>query len=189
MSAQVFPIVGSSFTVPNPLPTNVTQWDSVGLGAPSLYGTSPGAVEVPGVNAYVTNSPTVTLTPPVVTGSDNSAGSAVTDFNCDQQAAISISAASGLQAIIAGTAAKQIRICHIDFSSSIGSNVEIETGTTTSTPCDTGTAALTGVYQNVLTFSMDYTTRATPIAPSGANVCLNFTNTVTTGGLVTYAIF
>jgi hypothetical protein len=154
---------------------NVTQWDGTGLGAPSNYGVSPGAVKVPGVNA--------------ATAADNSSGAAVQDFICDQQVAISISAASGLQAIISGTAAKQIRICHIDFSSSIGSNVEIETGTTTSTPCDTGTAALSGVYQNVLTFSMDYTTRATPIAPSGANVCLNFTNTVTTGGLVTYAIF
>src|ERR1700733_5930530 len=30
------------------------------LGAPSNYGTSPGAVEVIGVNAYVTNTPAVT---------------------------------------------------------------------------------------------------------------------------------
>lgn len=36
---------------------NVTQWDSVSLGSPSNYGTSPGAVSVIGVNAFVTNLP------------------------------------------------------------------------------------------------------------------------------------
>ena len=41
-------------------PVNVTQWDSVALGAPSAYGSSPGAVTVPGVNAYITNTPAVT---------------------------------------------------------------------------------------------------------------------------------
>lgn len=35
---------------------NISQWGSVALGAPSAYGTSPGAVIVPGVNAFVTNS-------------------------------------------------------------------------------------------------------------------------------------
>lgn len=40
-----------------PVTTNITQWASVALGAPSAYGTSPGAVIVPGVNAFVTNFP------------------------------------------------------------------------------------------------------------------------------------
>jgi hypothetical protein len=35
---------------------NVTQWNSVALGSPSNYGTSPGAVPVIGVNAAVTNA-------------------------------------------------------------------------------------------------------------------------------------
>lgn len=34
---------------------DITQWANVALGAPSNYGTSPGAVAVPGVNAFVTN--------------------------------------------------------------------------------------------------------------------------------------
>lgn len=41
---------------------NVIQWDSVNVGAPSNYGTSPGAVTVPGVNAFVTNTVPVTGT-------------------------------------------------------------------------------------------------------------------------------
>lgn len=35
--------------------TNLTKVDGVTLGAPSAYGTSPGAVTVPAVNAFVTN--------------------------------------------------------------------------------------------------------------------------------------
>jgi len=43
--------------------TNASQWAGTTLGAPSNYGTSPGAVEVPGVNAFVTNTIAVSLTP------------------------------------------------------------------------------------------------------------------------------
>lgn len=41
----------------------VNQYSYAGtvLGAPSNYGTSPGAVEVAGVNAYITNTPAVTF--------------------------------------------------------------------------------------------------------------------------------
>jgi hypothetical protein len=35
-------------------------WAGTALGAPSNYGTPPGAVEVPGVNAFITNTPAVT---------------------------------------------------------------------------------------------------------------------------------
>lgn len=46
----------------SPWVDNITQWNSVNLGSPSNYGTSPGAVAVPGVNAFVTNSVAVTGT-------------------------------------------------------------------------------------------------------------------------------
>lgn len=35
---------------------NIKGWAGTALGAPSAYGTSPGAVNVPGVNAFVTNT-------------------------------------------------------------------------------------------------------------------------------------
>lgn len=38
---------------------NDTQLNGVNLGSPSNYGTSPGSVSVQGVNAFITNSPTV----------------------------------------------------------------------------------------------------------------------------------
>jgi hypothetical protein len=39
-----------------PWSQNLTQVNGVALGSPSNYGTSPGAVSVPGVNAFVTNT-------------------------------------------------------------------------------------------------------------------------------------
>jgi hypothetical protein len=42
-----------------PWTINVTQWAGGALGAMANYGTSPGAVLVPGVNAFITNTPTV----------------------------------------------------------------------------------------------------------------------------------
>ena len=47
-------------TPTTPLADNVTQWASSALGAMANYGTPPGAVLVPGVNAFVTNIPAVT---------------------------------------------------------------------------------------------------------------------------------
>ena len=49
-------------TPPANASTNITQWNSVALGSPSAYGTAPGAVNVPGVNAFITNSVAVTGT-------------------------------------------------------------------------------------------------------------------------------
>jgi hypothetical protein len=42
-----------------PWAQNSTQLAGSTLGAPSAYGTSPGAVTVPGVNAFITNTPSV----------------------------------------------------------------------------------------------------------------------------------
>src|SRR5271157_6111231 len=47
---------------------NETQLNSVALGSPSNYGTSPGAVSVQGVNAFITNTPAVTLASTTITG-------------------------------------------------------------------------------------------------------------------------
>jgi hypothetical protein len=47
---------------------NASQWAGSTLGAPANYGTSPGAVLVPGVNAYITNTPAVTFAPVSTSG-------------------------------------------------------------------------------------------------------------------------
>lgn len=56
-------IVGTfSFTPSGTQNVNLTQLNAVALGSPSAYGTSPGAVNVAGVNAFVTNTVPVTGT-------------------------------------------------------------------------------------------------------------------------------
>lgn len=52
--------VSATFTPSGTQNVNVLQWDTTALGAPSAYGTPPGAVNVIGVNAFITNTPTVT---------------------------------------------------------------------------------------------------------------------------------
>lgn len=53
----------------SPWVDNITQWASGVLGAMANYGTSPGAVLVPGVNAFVTNTVAVTQsTSPWISG-------------------------------------------------------------------------------------------------------------------------
>jgi hypothetical protein len=54
--------VAGTFTPSGLQNVNVTQWDSIALGAPSAYGTGPGAVNVIGVNAFITNTVPVTGT-------------------------------------------------------------------------------------------------------------------------------
>lgn len=46
-------------TPPSNASTNLAQVNGVALGSPSAYGSSPGAVNVPGVNAFITNTPGV----------------------------------------------------------------------------------------------------------------------------------
>lgn len=47
----------------------ITNWGGTALGVMANYGTSPGAVLVPGVNAFVTNTVSVTATPSSASGS------------------------------------------------------------------------------------------------------------------------
>lgn len=46
----------------------VTNWGGTALGAMANYGTSPGAVLVPGVNAFITNTVATTNTPSAASG-------------------------------------------------------------------------------------------------------------------------
>lgn len=55
-TAQTNPL---SLTTGGALRSDNASWAGTALGAPSNYGTSPGAVAVPGVNAFITNTPSV----------------------------------------------------------------------------------------------------------------------------------
>lgn len=61
-------------------PINLSNVAGTALGAPSNYGTSPGAVEVPGVNAFVTNTVTVSGSGVFEVGPTTSANTATNPF-------------------------------------------------------------------------------------------------------------
>jgi hypothetical protein len=61
-----------------PWTINWTQVASVALGAPSAYGTSPGAVNVLGVNAFITNTPAVSQSGTWNSRTQDGAGNALT---------------------------------------------------------------------------------------------------------------
>ena len=65
-AANPIPFTGT-FTPSGTQDVNVKQWGTGTVGAMANYGTSPGAVLVPGVNAYVTDGPRKTTTQAKVT--------------------------------------------------------------------------------------------------------------------------
>ena len=69
----------------------------------------------------------------------------------------------------------------ISFASAV--TFQLEYGTTVSTPCDTGTTALTGVYQNVGAIAIDKPFTV----PAGNDLCANLGTSVTGGGVILYA--
>lgn len=73
--------------------TSVTTWASGTLGAMANYGTSPGAVLVPGVNAFVTNSITSTGTTNLLPQSTSTY--ALTNFDLAATAATNVKNGSG----------------------------------------------------------------------------------------------
>lgn len=69
--------------------SSITTWAAGTLGAMANYGTSPGAVLVPGVNAFITNSPTVSFSP------STSSTVAMTKYHASSAAAANVKASAG----------------------------------------------------------------------------------------------
>jgi len=76
---------------------SVTSWAGSTLGAISTYGTSPGAVIVPAVNAFVTNTITATISGTVAVSFSPVAtsGGATSSFDVTSSAATQVKATSG----------------------------------------------------------------------------------------------
>lgn len=75
------------------------------LGAPSNYGTSPGAVTVPGVNAFVTNTPNVAIADGANTtfGAKTDAKSTATDATSVSAMQVFKQISASVQALVTGT--------------------------------------------------------------------------------------
>jgi len=89
--------VTATFTPSGTQNVNVNQWDGTNLGAPSNYGTSPGAVAVPGVNAFITNTPSVALnTTPTVANGNGTVNAPSSESGAGLSTAVSSALASNL---------------------------------------------------------------------------------------------
>jgi hypothetical protein len=123
------------------------------------YGTSPGAVLVPGINAFVTNTlaagqATMTNSSPVVIASNQTAIPSSIDPCNDAltvKSFLPITATTSLVKVIAtGTAAKKLYICQIILTTTAANNVAVFEATT-GTTCATSAVAVYGAGTSVAT--------------------------------------
>lgn len=90
-------VIGAVAESGGPWTFNLTQLDGNALGAPSNYGTSPGAVAVAGVNAYVTNTVPISLAPSTSSGASLSTYHVVSSTSTYNTAKASAGALYGFQ--------------------------------------------------------------------------------------------
>ena len=109
-----------------------------------------------------------------------------TDFVCNTPTPLTLTA-SGNTEIVALTAMKSIRICHISLSGDSTVNVKLTTGTGSN--CGTGTADLTGFYNQAVSIALDFQQGAALRAPAGNAVCVNLSGASNWGGVVVYGKF
>lgn len=125
--------------------SSITSWGGGTLGAMANYGTSPGAVLVPGVNAFVTNSnangqATAANSSPVVLP----AAQVTTDpcsLGTKTNLPISQNGTSSVQ-LIALSGSTVIYVCSLSLIAAGATTVVLTTGT--GTACVTGNAAVLG---------------------------------------------
>lgn len=104
---------------------------------------------------------------------------------CKLSAPITFSASSGSVQIVGLGSGLIIRVCHVSISASAATNFTLQSGTGAN--CGTGTAALSGAYNNVTTLALDFGgTLRTPVSTA---FCINSSASITAGGIATYAQF
>ena len=102
---------------------------------------------------------------------------------CTSRAVIN-TAAAGNTEIIAASAGARIRVCHISLAAAAPVTVSLQEGT--GAACATGTANVTGPYQSVQSWALDFDQN--PLLGSASQaLCLNLGAAVQVGGVVTYA--
>jgi hypothetical protein len=138
-SCTTYPTAGTMSVdfVPQLAPNiNIARWDATSLGSPTDYGTAPsGSTEVIGVNADVTNTPSVNLSQ--INGSTAYADPC--QVNTPSAATISITANGQ---IITGTSGKQTYVCYMMYVTATAQNIALVEGT--GTTCGTSTTGMAG---------------------------------------------
>jgi hypothetical protein len=176
----------------------ITSWGGGTLGAMANYGTSPGAVLVPGVNAFVTNTnangqATSANSSPVTLASNQSVADPCT-FQAKTSKSISLTG-SGIIAPLSGST--KIYICAIHLVTATAQNIALVEGT--GALCVTniyglagGTTAATGwnfAANSGISLGNGSATEISPIADTnsaGAEVCLLLSGSGQTSGAISY---
>lgn len=122
---------------------------------------------------------------PIQIGNIDSSGNIHPFFVCTLSAPITFTAASGSIQVVALSASKTIRICHISISANTATNLTLQYGTGSN--CATGTTSLSGAYNNVTALALDLF--GTLRVPASQALCINSSASITAGGLITYAQF
>lgn len=107
------------------------------------------------------------------------------EYICNVQQAFTLTA--GTDVVIAtGVGGTVTKLCELIFSSTVVQNMTIQQGT--GTTCLTNTLALSGIFQNVVTFGWDpQPTAALHTTITGRDLCMHFGGTVTSGGVAIFA--
>lgn len=128
--------------------TAITSWGGGTLGAMANYGTSPGAVLVPGVNAFITNAntngqATMSASSPVVIASNQSAVPVSTADVCASTAKINLPISfqtTSITQLIALSGSTKIYVCSLSLIASIATVFSVTGGTGTN--CGTPAALI-----------------------------------------------
>jgi hypothetical protein len=126
---------------------SVATWGGGTLGAMANYGTSPGAVLVPGVNAFITNTnangqTTMSASSPITMASDQTVGDPCM-YAAKTNVAIAMTSSTTIK-LVSLSASKKIYICSLSLIASGATTVSIADGTKSSTECDTAAEAVLG---------------------------------------------
>ena len=178
--SSTYPTAGTislSFS-PGPAPSsgtsgvNITQVDGTNLGAPSNYGTSPGAVSVPGVNAYVTDFPAV----------DPCQAPGVTKSSAE----VAIASASTVQ-LVALSSGKKVYVCDLTVTA-VGTSPSVQLITGTGSACGTADQTLTGAMIPSATVGVLHLGFGGSVAISNVSdeLCMVAGGTASVQGIVTF---
>jgi hypothetical protein len=101
---------------------------------------------------------------------------------CTSKAAVTLSA-SGATQVIAASAGKVVKVCHLSLSAETPVNVQVVEGTGAN--CVTGPANITGNYRSVLGMALDF--GISPLTGSASQaLCISLGTAVNVGGVITY---
>ena len=102
---------------------------------------------------------------------------------CTSKAVVTLTGAGATQ-VVALSAGKSIKVCHLSLSAESPVNVQVIEGTGAN--CVTGPANITGLYRSVLGMALDF--GVSPLTGSSAQaLCISLGTAVNVGGVLTYA--